>query len=175
LAESGSCEEKCGDKSKAAKAITLQELVRKYAHDVFGLCIAHTKNFHDSEDIMQEVFIKAFSKLDTLKDTSRTRAWLMQITRRKCIDYHRSKPQVLEQISENIESHVEKKNKQIELLHEAISRLPEDYREPIILYYLNGRNCSGVAKTIGISEDAVRTRLVRARLKLHEILSEDIK
>ncbi len=165
--------EKTGE-SKAANAITPHELVRKYAQDVLGLCIAHTKNFHDSEDIMQDVFIKAISKLDTLKDTSRARAWLMQIVRRKCIDYHRNQPARTEQISENIESLVDEKNKRIENLHKAITQLPEEYREPITLYYLNGQNCPSVAKALEISEQAVRTRLVRARLKLHEILSEDI-
>ena len=98
----------------------------------------------------------------------------MQIARRMCIDYHRKKPDIKEQIPENIESPADEKNKQIENLHEAISQLHEEYREPITLYYLNGQNCPSVAKALGISEDAVRSRLVRARLKLHEILSEDI-
>ncbi|MBN2590299.1 MAG: sigma-70 family RNA polymerase sigma factor [Sedimentisphaerales bacterium] len=159
---------------EAVKAITPQELVRQYAQDVLGLCIAHTKNFHDSEDIMQDVFIKAISKLDTVKDTSRTRSWLMQIARRMCIDYHRNRQATHEQVSENIESPTDNKNKRIENLHNAISQLPEEYREPITLYYLNGQNCSAAAKAIGISEEAIRTRLVRARLKLHEILSEEI-
>ena len=159
---------------EAANAITPQELVRKYAQEVLGLCIAHTKNFHDSEDIMQDVFIKAISKIDTLKVANRTRAWLMQIARRMCIDYHRNRPVTVEQITENIESPTDEKNKRIENLHEAISQLHEEYREPITLYYLNGQNCPSVAKALGISEQAVRTRLVRARLKLHEILSEDI-
>jgi RNA polymerase sigma-70 factor (ECF subfamily) len=162
-----------GKDANVRNAITPQELVRKYASVVLGLCIAHTKNFHDSEDIMQDVFIKAISKLDTLRDTSRTRAWLMQIARRKCIDYHRSQPETLP-ISEEIEAPVSEKENQIKRLHEAISKLPDEYREPITLYYLNSQNCPNVAKMLGISEDAVRKRLVRARLKLHEILSEDI-
>ena len=174
MTKSGSGKEKCGNESEAAKAITPQELVRKYAQDVLEVCIAHTKNFHDSEDIMQDVFLKAVSKLDTLKDAKRIRAWLMQIARRMCIDYHRGKPEATEQITENIESSDDEKNKQISRLHEAISKLPEEYREPITLYYLDNQNCPSVAKMLGISEDAVRTRLVRARLRLHEILSEDI-
>ncbi len=162
-----------GKDANAHSTITPQELVRKYASAVLGLCIAHTKNFHDSEDIMQDVFIKAISKLDTLRDTSRTRAWLMQIARRKCIDYHRNRL-VTKPISEEIKSPVIEKENQIRRLHEAISKLPDEYREPITLYYLSGQNCSNVAKTLGISEDAVRKRLVRARLKLHEILSKEI-
>lgn len=62
---------------------------------------------------------------------------------------------------------------QINRLHEAISKLPEGFREPITLYYLDGKKCANVAKTLGISEDAVRSRLVRARLRLHELLLEE--
>ncbi|MHC4444505.1 MAG: RNA polymerase sigma factor [Planctomycetota bacterium] len=58
-------------------------------------------------------------------------------------------------------------------LQAAISKLPEDYRETISLYYLDGRKCSGVAESLGISEVAVRQRLVRARLMLHDLLVED--
>jgi RNA polymerase sigma factor (sigma-70 family) len=158
---------------ESGETLTPQTLVRKYASAVLGLCIAHTKNFHDSEDIMQEVFIQAISKLDTLKDAGRVRAWLLQIARRKCIDYHR-KRSLTGQISEDMPVPASEDDKQIERLHEAISKLPDGYREPIILYYLNGQNCPSVAKTLGISEEAVRSRLVRARLRLHEILLEDI-
>ena len=75
----------------AVEPLAPQMLVRKYASAVLGLCIAHTKNFHDSEDIMQEVFLKAFTKIHTLRDPSRARPWLLQIARRMCIDYHRKR------------------------------------------------------------------------------------
>jgi RNA polymerase sigma-70 factor (ECF subfamily) len=172
LGEAGQ-RKKSRDNIEAGETLTPQMLVRKYASAVLGLCIAHTKNFHDSEDIMQDVFLQAISKLDTLKDTGRARAWLLQIARRKCIDYHRSRP-AAQTIPENVPAPVSEDEKQIECLHEAISKLPDGYREPITLYYLDGQNCPGVAKALGISEDAVRSRLVRARFKLHEILSEDI-
>ncbi len=158
----------------AARTMTPQMLVQKYASVVLGLCIAHTKNFHDSEDIMQEVFLKAFTKIHTLRDTGKTRSWLMQIARRKCIDYHRSRS-TAQAISKDTPVQSTAEDENIKRLHHAISQLPDGYREPITLYYLNGQNCPDVAQTLGISEDAVRSRLVRARFRLHEILSENIK
>lgn len=157
--------------TSAGKALTPQMLVRKYASAVLGLCIARTKNFHDSEDIMQEVFLKAVLKLNTLKGPSRARPWLLQIARRMCIDYYRERTQV-RAMPDDVPAQSEHNDKDIERLYEAISELPDGYREPITLYYLNGHNCASVAQTLGISEDAVRSRLVRARLRLHEILSE---
>jgi RNA polymerase sigma-70 factor (ECF subfamily) len=58
-------------------------------------------------------------------------------------------------------------------LHEAIQKLPQNYREAIVLYYLDGRNCSGVATSLGTTEPAVRQRLVRARAMLHDLLQEE--
>ena len=160
------------DKNISRETLTPQVLVRKYASAVLGLCIAHTRNFHDSEDIMQEVFLKAFKKIHTLRDTDRVRPWLMQIARRMCIDYHRKRP-TAQAMPDDLQVPSGTAAEQTERLYEAISKLPDGYREPITLYYLDGRNCAGVAKTLGLSEDAVRSRLVRARLRLHEILSED--
>jgi len=159
-------------KNDFGEILTPQMLVRKYASAVLGLCIAHTKNFHDSEDIMQEVFLKAFIKIHTLRDAGRAHSWLLQIARRMCIDYHRKRP-AAQRITDDVPVPSGSRDEHIERLYEAISKLPDGYREPITLYYLDGRNCAGVARTLGISEDAVRGRLVRARFMLHEILSED--
>ncbi len=68
--------------------LTPEMLVRKYASVVLGLCMAHTKNFHDSEDIMQQVLLKAITRLNTLRDPARVRPWLIRIARRMCIDFH---------------------------------------------------------------------------------------
>ncbi len=166
---------KRSDEASAAggrETLTPQMLVRKYASVVLGLCIARTKNFHDSEDIMQEVFLKAITKINTLRDPSRARMWLLQIARRMCIDYYRNRS-VAQPMPDDVPAQSGHSDEHIERLHEAISKLPDGYREPITLYYLNGHNCASVARTLGISEDAVRSRLVRARLRLHEILSED--
>ena len=154
------------------EALTPRMLVRKYASAVLGLCIAHTKNFHDSEDIMQEVFLKAITKINTLRDHTCARPWLLKIARRMCADYHRQR-HPRRSITEDIPARPNYANEHIIRLHEAISKLPDGYREPVTLYYLDGRNCAGVARTLGISQEAVRSRLVRARLRLHEILSED--
>jgi RNA polymerase sigma-70 factor, ECF subfamily len=161
------------DKDLSGK-LTAKMLVQRYTSAVLGLCIAHTKNFHDSEDIMQEVFLKAFTKIHTLRDDGRARTWLLQIARRMCIDYHRSRS-TIQAISEDTPDDSKAEDEQIKRLHQAISKLPDGYREPITLYYLNGQSCRDVARTLGIREDAVRRRLVRARLRLHELLSEDIK
>jgi len=167
------------DNDKAATGqpggLNPEMLVREHASAVLGVCLAHTRNVHDGEDVMQEVFLKAISKLGTLRDPRLARAWLLQIARRTCIDRYRraSHTPVSVELPQDVADPRPNADDRIERLHSAIGRLPEIYREPILLYYMNGHSCTSVAKSLGLTETAVRSRLARARLQLHEMLSED--
>ena len=152
--------------------VTPQMLVRKYSGVVLGLCLAHTKNIHDAEDIMQEVFLKACTNIAGLRDRTKARAWLLQIARRACVDYYRKRPS-LHKLPEDIPAGPKSDSELITRLHTAISKLPEGHREVITLYYLDGRKCAHIAGALGIKEDNVRSRLVRARFALHNLLTKD--
>jgi len=158
---------------EAEKTVTPEKLVREHASAVLGFCITFTKNFHDSEDIMQDVYLKAFTKLRTLRDITRVRPWLLKIARRMCIDYYRKRQTGYSLAEIDEPSRPDYGNEHIMRVHAAISKLPENYREAITLYYLDGQNCASVAHSLEISETAVRQRLVRARLLLHDLLLED--
>jgi len=149
-----------------------EAMVRQHAPAVWGVCLAHTRNIHDSEDLMQDVFIKAFTKLHTLKDPGRVRGWLLQIARRTCLDFHRGRASERQAV-QNMPTERPVMDKRVLRIYKAISQLPDTYREPIVLFYLDGRNCRGIAQALGLSETAVRSRLSRARWQLHEILRED--
>ncbi|UCE47222.1 MAG: sigma-70 family RNA polymerase sigma factor [Phycisphaerales bacterium] len=160
--------------ANARESLTPEMLVRDHASAVLGLCIAHVKNFHDGEDIMQDVFLKAFTRIETLKDHTRTRQWLLKIARRMCIDHFR-KRRAGRPIAEAdaVQAQPDCGDERAMRVHAAVSKLPDGYREAISLYYLDGHDCAGVARSLGISNAAVRRRLVRARLMLHELLVED--
>jgi RNA polymerase sigma-70 factor (ECF subfamily) len=156
----------------ARQDLTPERLMRDHASAVLGFCMTYTKNFHDSEDIMQDVFLQAFARLDTLRDRSRVRPWLLKIAKRMCIDNYR-KRRSSTPITDDVPARPGCDNEQGARVHAAISKLPDGYRETITLYYLEGRDCAAVARSLRISEVAVRRRLVRARLMLHELLVED--
>ena len=160
------------DPAERQRDLDAETLFRRYGTTVWSVCLAHAKNIHDGEDIMQEVFLKAFSRLDMLREPERARGWLLQIARRACIDYHR-RQKTMSPIPEDLPAPRQETEDRISSLHRAISQLPEAFREPITLFYLNGHSSASVARTLGISETAARSRLARARLRLHEILSED--
>lgn len=165
---------KAEKKADARETLTPEMLVREHASAVLGLCITHVKNFHDGEDIMQDVFLRAFRRIDTLRDHTRARQWLLKIARRMCIDHYR-KRRTCHPIAEAeaVSARADLSSEHTERVHVAVSRLPDGYREAISLYYLDGRDCAGVARSLGISNAAVRRRLTRARLMLHELLVED--
>ena len=161
-------------KANARETLTPEMLVCEHASAVLGLCIAHVRNFHDGEDIMQEVFLKAFTRIGTLRDHTRARQWLLKIARRMCIDHYRkrrARRPIAE--AEAVPVRADFGDEQITRVHAAVSRLPDGYRETISLYYLDGHDCAGVARSLGITNVAVRRRLTRARLMLHELLVED--
>jgi RNA polymerase sigma-70 factor (ECF subfamily) len=147
-------------------------LFRLHAPAVFAVCLANTPNYHDAEDVLQAVFLKAVAKSSGLREPARARAWLLQVARRACVDFHRRRKPVEPLVHEPVTPPAGD-NAAGERLHAAIQKLPQNYREAIVLYYLDGRNCSGVAVSLGTTEAAVRQRLVRGRALLHELLAEE--
>ncbi len=149
-----------------------EALVRRHAAAVMAVCLANTHSRHDAEDLVQEVFVHAFRKLHRLRDRDKARPWLLQIARRQCID-HRRRRRSTGLVPDDLPAPSEDRDPRLDRLHAALAQLPENYRETISLYYLDRRSCAGVAASLGISEAAVRQRLLRGRLMLHDLLTRD--
>ena len=152
-------------------------LVDKYKSSVYAFAYSKLWNFHDAEDITQEVFIKAFRKLHTLKRWDSFLAWLYSITSNLCKNFIRSKfnrpdrefiaeqePGTLRQLLMNSY----REELMHESLYEALASLPESYRQVLTLYYFGRMNSEEIAQFLGASPSNIRQRLSRARLKLKE-------
>jgi RNA polymerase sigma-70 factor (ECF subfamily) len=100
------------------------------------------------------------------------REWLLQIARRVCMDRYRRYREA-HPLPEQLPAPECTLDPRLEQLHIAMSELPEDYREAISLYYLDGRSTEAVARTLGISEGAARQRVSRGRLLLHDRMTEE--
>lgn len=148
-------------------------LVRRYSSAVMAICLASTQRVHDAEDLMQEVFVRALTRLYTLREPDKARPWLLQIARRACTDYHRRPGPPVPLSDHHIEEPKDELDPRIERLQGVLSRLPDRYREAIALFYLDGRSCADVASCLGISEPAARQRVARGRLILRDLLRED--
>jgi len=154
-------------------------LVDKYKACIFAFAYSELGNFHDAEDITQDVFIKAYQKLNTLKQYDRFLAWLYSITSNLCKNLIRSKrnrpdkefiedqsPDFL--IEPSIDSYID--DMKIESLNDAINSLPKIYSQALTLHYLGGMNVVEIARFLGTTTDAIKHRLSRGRTQLKEEL-----
>ena len=150
-------------------------LVDKYRASVYALAYSKLGNFHDAEDVTQEVFLKAYQKLRTLKQWDRFLAWLYAITSNLCKDFSRSRSNRpdTEYIADQKREHVEKlsmtsyhETEVYQSLHETLAVLPEIHRQVLTLHYLGGMSYREIAQFLGTSPHAIAMRLNRARSKL---------
>jgi len=169
--EDGHIIQKCLDGDSAAFGL----LVDKYKASIYALAYSKLGNFHDAEDVTQEVFVSAYLKLRTLRRWDNFLAWLYAITSNQCKLLFRSRSRRPDQ--EFIEDKDTEVLKVVSLdsyrekhvygdLYETLNSLPEMYREVLALYYLGGMSGKEVARFLGTSPATIRQRLGRARSQL---------
>lgn len=76
---------------ETAAIVTATDLVNDFADDLFRFALSKTKNKEVSEDLVQDTFIVAVTKLDTFRGESTHKTWLISILRNKIADYYRKK------------------------------------------------------------------------------------
>ncbi|MBD3181463.1 sigma-70 family RNA polymerase sigma factor [Candidatus Poribacteria bacterium] len=159
-------------------------LVDKYRESVYALAYDRLNNFHDAEDIAQEVFIQAFKKLHTLKRWDSFASWLYRITTRMCLNWLRSHSRrpdyeyIEDKSSKDLqENSIEFHNQQMVdyEIRDMVEILPEIYRQAITLHYLGGMTSEEIANFVGVSPSAIRKRLIKAREILREEILSNIK
>ena len=128
------------------------------------------------EDLLQDVFLKIHTRLDSLKDDTRLEGWLYQMTRRAVIDYYRSNrptdalPEWLELPQVDAEETV--RRDLTACLAPMIKRLPDTYRDAVQLSEVEGKTQKDVAEALGISLSGAKSRIQRGRALLKAMLHE---
>ena len=129
-----------------------------------------------AEDLLQEVFIKIHSNIDSLQEGKKVKAWLFQITRNTIIDHYRrstnheeAEVQILELEDEN---EAEAMADIQTCIVPMIKSLPEDYRDALLLSELNGLSQKELSQKLQISYSAAKSRVQRGRSLLKEALSQ---
>ena len=132
--------------------------------------------FEEAEDLLQEAFTEAFTKLSSFRYESSFGAWLKRIVINRCINAikKRKADLVLSEDMGNYDAADNKDDDNIEYdvkrVHKAIEMLPEGYRVIFSLYMLEGYDHSEIAQIMGISESTSKSQYMRAKLKLKEII-----
>ncbi|WP_417871617.1 RNA polymerase sigma factor [Winogradskyella sp.] len=158
------------------------QLYRQYCDGMLIVALRFVKDTMEAEDIVQEAFIKAFSRLDQYRAEVTFGAWLKRIVVNRCIDVLKSKKQRLIELEEHHLNVVDAKDENewlvdddttIEDVKTAIEELPEKYKYVVMLYLIEGYDHSEISEILNISEVASRTQLSRGKQKLQTVLKTE--
>lgn len=126
----------------------------------------------DTEDAVSEAILRAWQAFGRLRDEKELKSWLIKITVNCAYEHHRRGAHVtytddLEPLAGGAE------DKHDFTLWDAVCALPEDYRVATVLFYYEDMTTAEIAKTLGVREGTVRSRLSRARNRLRTLLEEE--
>jgi len=167
--------EKCKQNNRKAQL----QLYNQYCDGMYIVAKRFLKDTADAEDVVQEAFIKAFTKLHQYQAEVTFGAWLKRIVVNKSIDFLKSKKQHLVDLEEVhlkvIDAAIDDKwlvDDAITLddVKIAIDKLPEKYQYVVMLYLIEGYDHQEISEILNISEVASRTQLSRGKVKLKELL-----
>ncbi|MEE8344817.1 MAG: sigma-70 family RNA polymerase sigma factor [Woeseiaceae bacterium] len=129
-----------------------------------------------AEDVVQEALLRAWKSLDGLRDDAAAKQWVLTIVRRENARYFERKRLETLDIDNLTASQAamlaESSDSDLDDVRQAIYRLEDDYREPLVLQVLMGHSTKEIAELMDIKPGAVLTRLHRARNKLKDEIGE---
>lgn len=156
-------------------------LMAEYGDVLVRLAFTYVRCRETAEDIVQEVFIKCYQKLDDFRGESSYKSWLYRITINTCKDYLKSWTFRNVKISNYITSLVKsQKSSETEYLiqeenyfiSQCVISLPLKYREIIIFYYYEGLSINEISVLLNINQNTVKSRLLRGRDAVRKLLKE---
>jgi len=173
--------------AKSGDQSAFEELVSRYEKKIFRLTMNITRNNEDAEDAMQDAFMKAYSHLNGFEEGSRFYTWLVRIAANEALMRLRKRRPNQFSLDEPIEGDEEMIPRDIEdwgpspeqryaqsemrdILNGVIDQLSPDFRVVFVLRDIEGLSTEETASTVGISVAAVKSRLLRARLRLRQKL-----
>ncbi len=155
----------------------IQEIWQQFSARLLSYIKTKVSDTHMAEDILQEVFVKLYLNVDSLKDPNHLSPWLYKITRNTIIDYYRKKkesPLNIEAIEKDLpleNNFGNMNNDMIDCLNLMLKELPEKYQEAIVLYDLKAMKHKDISEKLNLTVSGSKTRVERARFKLRALLN----
>ena len=167
--------------------------MRDYQNMVFTTAYRLLADEAESQDISQEVFLKAYERFDELRDSPTVGGWLKVVTRNLCLSHlrrHRSRWRLFSELAgkredDSCDEQYEEQftspdtpepalasADQRALLAEALNKLPQDQRVPLVLFHIEEMSYKEIAKSLKISLSKVKVDIHRGRLALRHILNQ---
>ena len=155
-----------------------ETLYEQYADDVLRMAYFYLADRHKAEDVCQDVFVKLYTHGKNI-EPGKEKAWLLRVTINCCRDLWRGAwlrrvvlgAPVLDIIPDE-NNEIEKREEKAEMMR-AVNKLPQAFRETVLLHYYEGLGISEIAQMLNLPEGTISSRLSRARKKLEVLLKEE--
>ncbi|WFA08784.1 sigma-70 family RNA polymerase sigma factor [Tissierella sp. Yu-01] len=148
----------------------IAEIVEKYSDLLLRVAFTYMKNISDSEDMVQEVFLKLVKEYPSFETDEHKKAWLIRVTVNQCKNrlksawFRKTEPIYDTTLSFSDEE---------KFVMNAVMELPSKYRSVILLYYHEGYSIKEISNILEIKESTISSQLQRARSQLKSKLKED--
>ncbi|MBI5219035.1 MAG: sigma-70 family RNA polymerase sigma factor [Bacteroidia bacterium] len=158
----------------------MDELYKRFAPKMFGVCLRYAKNRMEAEDFLQEGFIKVFLNLNTFRFDGSLEGWVRRIIVNTSINFYRQKGPWMEDVETSRDANSEVFNSDVvsdlsaqELL-QYVQELPEGYRMVFNLYVVEGYLHKEIGEMLNISENTSKSQLAKARKALQEKIKSTV-
>ncbi len=157
-------------------AAAQRELYNRYSSIMFGICFRYAHRKEDAEDMLQEGFIKIFSKINSFEHKGNFDGWMKKVMIYTCINYLKKNKKFTEQISLDATFNVIYKEESIaskllgKQVMDCLMMMPLGYRTIINLYAIEGYSHKEIGLMLEIAESTSRSQYIRGKNLLETIL-----
>ncbi|MEM6719587.1 MAG: sigma-70 family RNA polymerase sigma factor [Bacteroidota bacterium] len=168
-------------KCKQGNRKAQMKLYDLYADAMYVIACRYISNREDAKDVMQEAFLKAFTRLSQYQGEVAFGAWLKRIVINQCIDTLKKRSLVYQEMNDQTLAIVDEDSWEIDLtvtkqdIIQAIETLPNKYKYVVQLYLIEGYDHQEISDILEIPVRTSRTQLMRGKTKLKKILHDLFK
>jgi RNA polymerase sigma-70 factor (ECF subfamily) len=158
-----------------------EELYKRYGSRLFTLAYRMTGSAADAEDLVQDVFLQAYRRLDTYRGEAALGTWLHRLAVNACLDFMRSKQGRRQRMTDTADDldalespaagpwRADAALDRLDL-ERAIAQLPPSYRRAFLLHDVEGLEHHEIGEALGIAEGTSKSLLFKARTRLRSLL-----
>lgn len=165
------------DKSKYLEQNVFNDVYDKYALKIINLAYTYLKDYQKSEDICHDTFVQLIKSNPDLEGEN-LKAWLYRVAINKCKDYFKSSWfKTLQTNNENIDDTVyyeQEYNQEYEYIRNLLDKLPQKFKDVIVLYYFENLSINQIAEVLNISIGTVSSRIHRGKQKMANLYRGDL-
>ena len=162
-----------GPDEKQRRDEQFSHMVETYQTSLLRMCCLYLRDASLAEDAVQETFVKVYRSLHDFRGESSEKTWLFRIGVNVCRDMRRSRwfRYVDRRVTpDTLPMQTDPADEDHEDLSQAIVRLPDKYKEVILLHYYQNMNVREIAQTLGLAPSSVSNRLKKARERLRVLM-----